>query len=193
MVWSWEAECLLLRFKDLEHDLFMLGNWRLFSVNVSFRVIPFATAGPFVLRPLTSQWVWGEEAAMAWRVENKAPTPPDTHASTRQISTERTNITAARLKARRQKKRKKKVSSVKDGGAKTSACHWCDERTLWGWMSFICAKPSWQPRTWIRKYSEATAAPVSYKNHESRSEISPVCSPISSDKCFITAARSRPI
>lgn len=135
-----------------------------------------------------------EEQRLHWRVENKALSPPDTHTYTLQISTERTDITdftAGHLKARRQRK----VSCVKDGGskrgAKTSACHWCDERTLWGWMSFICAKPSWQPRTWIRKYSETAAAPVSYKNHESWSKISPVCGPISSDKCFITAARRR--
>lgn len=193
LVWCWKPECLLLRFKDLEHDLFILGNWRLFSVNVSCRVIPFATADSFWLWPLASQWVWGAEAALAWRVENKALSPPNTHTYTQQISTERTNITAGHLKARRQRK----VSCVKDGGskrgAKSSACHWCDERTLWGWMSFICAKPSWQPRTWIRKYSETAAAPVSYKNHESWSKISPVCGPISPDKCFITAARSRRI
>lgn len=107
LVWCWKAEYLLLRFKDLEHDLFILGNWRLFFVNASFRVIPFATADSFSLRPLASQWVRGAEAALAWRVENKALSPPDTHTYTRQISTERTNIrnfTAGRSKARRQKK-----------------------------------------------------------------------------------------
>lgn len=108
LVWCWKAECLLLRFKDLEDDLFILGNWRLFFVNVSFRVIPFATADSFLLRPLASQWVWGAEAALAWRVENKAPSPPHTHTHTRQMSTERTNIAAGHLKARRQKKKKKK-------------------------------------------------------------------------------------
>lgn len=192
LVWCWKPECLLLRFKDFEHDLFILGNWRLFSANVSFSVIPFATADSFLLWPLASQWVWGAEAALAWRVENKALSPPDTHTYTAdkhwkdKYYRQERNFTAGHLKAHTQKK----VRCVKDGGstrgAKTSACHWCDERTLWGWMSFICAKPSWQPRTWIRKYSETAAAPVSCKNHESWGKISPVCSPISSDKCIIT-------
>lgn len=86
LVWCWEPECPLLRFKDLEHDLFTLGNWRLFSANVSFRVIPFATADSFLLWPLASRWVWGAEAALAWRVENKAPSPPDTHTYTQPIT-----------------------------------------------------------------------------------------------------------
>lgn len=39
---------------------------------------------------------------------------------------------------------------VSGQGGKTSACQWCDERTLWGWVSFICAEKSWQPRTLIK-------------------------------------------
>lgn len=158
----------------------------------------FCTRILFLYRPLACQWRGRRKktrTALAQTVEKPGlVTTP----------TEKGEISTTQDKKKRKglglndKKRENMVISqwktytlwahrcVSGQGGKTSACQWCDERTLWGWVSFICAEKSWQPRTLIKNYNEAAVISSLTQKPWKLKHTSYSC-----DKCFVKIKKER--